>query len=95
MHTDIDPGARRKTFIRVYNLWRQGPAAARFTLAPRFAQLAAELLGAPADGDASAFPELRARFRDALADDLGAPKALAVLWELLRSDAGRPAAGIG
>ena len=46
-HSDTEPLARRKTFLRIYNLWRRGAAAARFTLAPRFAQVAAELLGGP------------------------------------------------
>ncbi len=38
-------------------------------------------------GTAAAQAPYRARFREALADDLNAPKAMAVSWEVARSDA--------
>ncbi|MFO0687344.1 MAG: cysteine--tRNA ligase [Myxococcota bacterium] len=40
----------------------------------------------------AAAEEVRARFRAALADDLNAPKAMAVVWEVARNDALAPAA---
>ncbi|MBK7947463.1 MAG: cysteine--tRNA ligase [Deltaproteobacteria bacterium] len=42
--------------------------------------------------EAAAVAELRARFRAALADDLNAPKAMAVVWEVARHDRLSPAA---
>ncbi len=47
---------------------------------------AAELADETADFGAEVADELRARFRAALADDLNAPRALAVVWEALRSE---------
>jgi cysteinyl-tRNA synthetase len=46
---------------------------------------------APGVSDAEAAEAFRVRFRAALADDLNAPQALAVLWDLVRSDAPGPA----
>ena len=37
-----------KAFLQIWNLWRVDPAVARFTLAHRFASVAAQLLGVPA-----------------------------------------------
>jgi ectoine hydroxylase-related dioxygenase (phytanoyl-CoA dioxygenase family) len=37
-----------KAFLQIINLWRKDDAVRRFTLAPRFARLAAQLLGVPA-----------------------------------------------
>ncbi len=34
-----------QAFLQMFNLWRHDPAVARFVLAPRFARVAAELLG--------------------------------------------------
>jgi cysteinyl-tRNA synthetase len=42
--------------------------------------------------DAAAAEPYRARFRAALADDLNAPKAMAVVWEVARTDALSPVA---
>jgi cysteinyl-tRNA synthetase len=58
------------------NAWRR--------LTRRVAELRASAPGAPDPAAAEAF---RARFRAALADDLNAPQALAVVWELVRADA--------
>jgi ectoine hydroxylase-related dioxygenase (phytanoyl-CoA dioxygenase family) len=50
LSTEQRPLSARDTyaqaFIQVFNLWQHDDAVAAFTLAPRFAQLAAELLGA-------------------------------------------------
>ena len=45
--SDAEPLARRKTFLRVDNLWGGGAAAASLAVGPRWAQVAAELLGGP------------------------------------------------
>lgn len=46
---DLKPMAERdtygKAFIQVMNLWRTDPRVAQFVLAPRFAQIAAKLIG--------------------------------------------------
>jgi cysteinyl-tRNA synthetase len=53
----------------------------------RLVAQAAELRRAPGDGDPSAQADYRARFRRAMADDLNAPRAMAVLWDVVRNDA--------
>jgi cysteinyl-tRNA synthetase len=54
----------------------------------RLARRVAELRGAaPGAADPAAAEAFGARFRAALADDLNAPQALALVWELLRSEA--------
>ena len=53
----------------------------------RLVRHAAELRGDASHGGAVEAEALRARFREALADDLNAPRALAVTWEVVRSDA--------
>ena len=53
----------------------------------RLLRHAEELASETADFGAEAAAEFRARFRAELADDLNAPRALAVVWEALRSDA--------
>ncbi len=57
----------------------------------RLVTVAAGLRDAPGEPDASAMEEPRARFRDALHDDLNAPRAMAVVWEVARSDSLDPA----
>ena len=52
----------------------------------RLVALAAELRGVEGEGDAGAQAPYRESFRDALADDLNAPKATAVMWDAARSD---------
>jgi cysteinyl-tRNA synthetase len=59
----------------------------------RLARRVAELRESPPGGDDPAASEaFRMRFREALADDLNAPQALAVLWDLVRSERPGPAA---
>ena len=53
----------------------------------RLVRHAAELRGDASHGGAVEAEALRARFREALADDLNATRALAVTWEVVRSDA--------
>jgi len=53
----------------------------------RLVRHAAELRGDASHGGAVEAEALRARFREALADNLNAPRALAVTWEVVRSDA--------
>ena len=53
----------------------------------RLVRHAAELRGDASHGGQAEAEALRARFREALADDLNAPRALAVTWEVVRSDA--------
>jgi cysteinyl-tRNA synthetase len=53
----------------------------------RLRRHAAELAHASERGDGDTQEVLRARFREALADDMNTPKALAVVWEVVRSDA--------
>ncbi len=50
----------------------------------RLLALAAEVRDAAGEGDAAAQSDYRERFRDAMRDDLNAPKALAVAWEVAR-----------
>jgi cysteinyl-tRNA synthetase len=51
----------------------------------RLVRHAIELRGAEDRNGAEALAGYRERFRDAIGDDLNAPQALAVLWEVLRS----------
>ena len=57
----------------------------------RLVALAATLRAVEGAGDPSAQAPHRARFRAAMADDLNAPKAMAVLWDVLRGDELAPA----
>ncbi len=58
----------------------------------RLLGLAAELRQAAGDAEEAALEPARQRFRQAIHDDLNAPRALAVAWEIARDDA-LPAAG--
>ena len=51
----------------------------------RLVALAAELREAAGEGDSEAQADFRAQFRQAMADDLNAPRAMAVLWEVVRN----------
>jgi cysteinyl-tRNA synthetase len=53
----------------------------------RLVAVAAELRAVRGEGSPQAQAPYRERFRAALADDLNAPKAMAVVWEVARSDA--------
>ncbi|HTO70401.1 MAG TPA: cysteine--tRNA ligase [Myxococcota bacterium] len=57
------------------------------TALKRLLRHAAELRGDSSRGGEAEAEALRARFRAALADDLNAPRALAVTWEVVRSEA--------
>jgi cysteinyl-tRNA synthetase len=51
----------------------------------RLLRQAAEIRGAGGEPDPARLGDYRQRFRDALRDDLNAPRALAVAWEVVRS----------
>ena len=53
----------------------------------RLVALAAEVRQVGGEGDSAAQAPFREQFRAAMADDLNAPKAVAVLWDVLRSKA--------
>ena len=53
----------------------------------RLQKIAAELESLEGEGDRATQDPVYARFREALADDLNAPRAMAVVWEVARSDA--------
>ncbi len=86
----IDPLAFRYFFLQAH--YRQQQAfsdeaiQAAATGYRRLQRIALELEGVEGEGD----PKLQApyyeRFRAALADDLNAPRAMAVVWEVARSD---------
>ena len=52
----------------------------------RLRRIAAELEQVEGEGDPAAQAPYADRFREALADDLNAPRAMAVVWEVARSD---------
>jgi cysteinyl-tRNA synthetase len=57
----------------------------------RLVAKAAEVRGVEGECDAAKLEPLRERFREAVRDDLNAPRALAVAWEAARSDQLAPA----
>lgn len=57
----------------------------------RLVGVAAEVRGATGEPDAAALAPYRERFREAVRDDLNAPRALAVTWEAVRAPALSPA----
>ena len=91
----LDPMAFRYFFLQAHYRQQQGCTAESLDGAAtgyrRLLGAAAELRQAEGVGDPDKLREYRERFRAALADDLNAPKALAVLWELVRSDDGTAA----
>jgi len=52
----------------------------------RLVAAAAEVRDAAGEGDPAAQAPLLARFRDAMRDDLNSPRAMAVVWEVARSE---------
>jgi cysteinyl-tRNA synthetase len=56
----------------------------------RLVAVAAELREVKGEGDPDAQAPYRERFRETMADDLNAPKAMAVVWDVARSDALSP-----
>lgn len=87
----IDPLAFRYFFLQAHYRQQQSftdeaiqAAAKGFK---RLQKIAAELESVEGEGDAEIQAPYYARFRDALADDLNAPRAMAVVWDVARSDA--------
>ena len=91
----IDPLAFRYFFLQAHYrqqqtfTWEAMEAAA--TAYRRLVGHAAAARQAGGEADASRVDPLRRRFWEALADDLSSPRALAVLWEVVRSDDLSPA----
>lgn len=86
----IDPLAFRYFFLQAHYRQQQsfsdeaiGSAAKGFR---RLQKIATELEAVEGDGSADEQAPYRARFREALADDLNAPRAMAVVWDVARSD---------
>ena len=87
----IDPLAFRYFFLQAH--YRQQQAfsdeaiQAAATGYRRLQRIARELEAVEGEGDPAAQAPYYERFRAALADDLNAPRAMAVVWEVARSDA--------
>jgi len=86
----IDPLAFRFFFLQAHYRQQQSftdeaiqSAATGFR---RLQGIVAELAGCDDAGDPDRQAPFRERFRDALADDLNAPRAMAVVWDVARSD---------
>ncbi len=86
----IDPLAFRYFFLQAH--YRQQQAYNDEALESsakglrRLQKIAAELAAVEGEGHADLQAPFMARFRDALADDLNAPRAMAVVWDVARSD---------
>ena len=86
----IDPLAFRYFFLQAHYRQQQsfsdeaiGSAAKGFK---RLQKIATALEAVEGDGSADEQAPYRARFREAPADDLNAPRAMAVVWDVARSD---------
>jgi cysteinyl-tRNA synthetase len=90
-----DPMAFRYFFLQAHyrqqQTFNEEAMEAAATGYRRLVAVAAELREMEGEGSADAQAPFRERFRAALADDLNAPKAMAVAWEVARSDALSPA----
>jgi cysteinyl-tRNA synthetase len=86
----IEPLAYRYFFLqahyRAQQVWSDEAIEAAATGYRRLLAHAAELRGESGTAEAGALEGPRARFRAAIRDDLNAPRALAVLWDVVRSD---------
>ena len=86
----VDPLAFRYFFLQAHYRQQQNYGDEALDSAAkglrRLQTIAADLEAAEGEGDDAVQAEIRARFRDALADDLNAPRAMAVVWEVARSD---------
>lgn len=86
----VDPLAFRYFFLQAHYRQQQAYADEAIDSAAkglrRLQTIAAELETVEGEGDPSVQAEIKARFRDALADDLNAPRAMAIVWEVARSD---------
>jgi cysteinyl-tRNA synthetase len=85
----IDPLAYRLLFLQAHYRQQQTYSDEAIQRASasyqRLVRHAIELRGATDRRGAGAADDFRARFRAAIYDDLNAPRALAVLWEMVRS----------
>ena len=85
----IEPLAYRYFFLQAHYRQQQTFTDAAIEAAAtgydRLMGQAAELREAPGDPEASRLASFRERFRAAMRDDLNAPRALAVAWDVVRS----------
>ncbi|HEB89452.1 MAG TPA: cysteine--tRNA ligase [Deltaproteobacteria bacterium] len=86
----IDPLAFRYFFLQAHYRQQQVFSEKAIQSAAkglqRLQKIAAALEEATGEGDEALQAPFRARFRDALADDLNAPRAMAVVWDVARND---------
>ncbi|MHA7839083.1 MAG: cysteine--tRNA ligase [bacterium] len=86
----VDPLAFRYFFLQAHYRQQQSFSEEAIEAAAkghrRLRSIAAELEAVRETGDPARQEAYRTRFRDALADDLNAPRALAVVWEVARSE---------
>jgi cysteinyl-tRNA synthetase len=86
----IDPLAFRYFFMQTHYRQQQAFTDEAMQSAAkgykRLLAIAAGLQKAEGEGDPDRQAPFAARFREALADDLNAPRAMAVLWEVARND---------
>jgi cysteinyl-tRNA synthetase len=88
VESGIEPLAYRYFLLQAH--YRQQQTYTREVVAAaakgyrRLLGLAAEVRDAAGESDTAAQSDYRERFRDAMRDDLNAPKALAVAWEVAR-----------
>lgn len=87
----IDPIAFRYFFLQAHYRQQQSfsdeAIQAAATGFKRLQKVALVLEAVEGEGDPDVQAPYYERFRDALADDLNAPRAMAVVWEVARSDA--------
>jgi cysteinyl-tRNA synthetase len=86
---DIDPLAFRYFFLQAHYRQQQSYGDEAIQSAAtglrRLQTIGAELKAVQGEGDEAVQAPIKARFRDAMADDLNAPRAMAVVWEVARS----------
>lgn len=86
----VDPMAFRYFFLQAHYRQQQSYSDEAIQSAAkgykRLQGIAAKLEAVSGEGDADVHAPFLERFRDALADDLAAPRAMAVVWEVARSD---------
>ncbi|MFP6655361.1 MAG: DALR domain-containing protein, partial [Myxococcota bacterium] len=86
----LDPMAFRYFFLQAHYRQQQSFGSAALEAAAkglrRLRKIAFALEATEGEGSSEVQAPFKQRFRDALADDLNAPRAMAVLWEVARSD---------
>ena len=86
----IDPHAFRYFFLQAHYRQQQSFSNEAIDSAAkgykRLQKIAARLAAVEGEGDADVQAPFFERFRQALADDLNAPRAMAVVWDVARSD---------